>query len=179
MTAVGEDGLHVVTLGEDDEDAAVGATLGHAPGGSGLESLRDEFVDAFNAHDLDAVLALTTADVETPDIHGDGAAALAEELEAIWERSPGALLTRASLDGTACAMAWLPDEDGCWQRAALVRFDTSDGLLSVVSIPDDTDALERAEADDPEGEELPEGEDWREWDSGAATEAPRRDRPRP
>ena len=144
-----------------------------------LESLRDEFVDAFNARDLDAAVALAADDVECPDIHGDGIEALSEELSAIWERSPAALLTRGFLDGEPCAVAWLPDEEGCWSRAALVCFDSDAGLLSVVSVPDDADGLDRAEADDPAGEEQEEGTDWGEWESGAAQEPGDRTRPRP
>ena len=144
-----------------------------------LESLRDEFIDAFNGRDLDALLAVVAPDVECPDIAGEGATALAEEIEAIWERSPGALLTRALLDGIPCAVAWLPDEDGCWSRAALVCFDREGSLLSLVAVPDDADALDRAEADDPTGEELDEWQDWAEWDRGEATEPQDRARPRP
>jgi hypothetical protein len=177
MTVTPEDGLRLVDSIEPDEDREAPPRLER--GSDELEALRDEFVDAFNARDLEAVLALASADIECPDIHGDGAASLAEELDAIWRRSPGAILTRAFLDGSPCGMAWLPDEDGCWARAALVCFDCADGLLSLVEIPDDVDALERAEADDPVGEELEEGTDWAEWDSGEATVARPRDRDRP
>lgn len=144
-----------------------------------LESLRDEFIDGFNERDLDALLSVVAPDVECPDIAGDGAADLAEEVAAIWERSPGALLTRALLDGSPCAVAWLPDEDGCWSRAALVCFDREGSLLSLVAVPDDADALDRAEAEEPTGEQLEEWQDWSEWDRGEATEPQDRSRPRP
>ena len=177
-----EDGLHVVDerdapapatgrwpvvdLREDDEEAT---DLDE----SGLAELRDEFVEAFNARDLDALLSLVHPDVECPDAAGDGAAVLAEEIEAIWERSPGAILTRGFLrteaSGMACAVAWLPDEDGCWSRAALVCFDTDGELLTLVEVPDDADALERVEADAPSGEELADWADWARWDRGEET----------
>jgi hypothetical protein len=131
-----------------------------------LESLRAEFVAAFNARDLDAVLALVADEVECPDRRTAGAAALTEELSAIWDRSPGVILTDALLDGAPCAVAWLPDEDGCWYRAALVCLDAEGGLLQLVELPDDADALERAETDDPTGEELEQGTVWPEWDAG-------------
>ncbi|HVM20153.1 MAG TPA: hypothetical protein VM307_09355 [Egibacteraceae bacterium] len=144
-----------------------------------LETLRDEFVDAFNARDLDSIVTLAHRDVECPDIHGDGIEALSEEISAIWERSPSVLLTRAFLEGEPCAVGWLPDEEGCWSRAALVCFASDDGLLSVVSVPDDADALDRAEVDDPVGEEQEEGTDWVEWDRGEASEPRDRGRERP
>ena len=99
------------------------------PYDSDLESLRSEFVAGFNARDLDAVLAVVASDVECPDRQASGARELAVELAAIWDRSPGALLTPALLDGTPCAVAWLPDA-GSWCRAALVCFDAEDGLLA-------------------------------------------------
>jgi hypothetical protein len=161
-----EDGLRVVDADDDILDRRVEPS---PVGDVDLESLRDEFVDAFNSRDLDAILAIVHEDVETPDTAGDGAANLAEELEAIWERSPGAILTRAFLDDRACAVAWRPDEDGCWCRVALVCFDAEAGLLTVVAVPDDADALDRAEAEDPDDSEVDEWEDWARWDRGEET----------
>ncbi|MGH7606457.1 MAG: hypothetical protein ACREME_03875, partial [Gemmatimonadales bacterium] len=80
-----EDGLTVVT---DIDDLAVideEADAGHArPQDGDLESLRDEFVDAFNARDLDALLDLVHKDVETPASGGDGARDFAEQVGVIW-----------------------------------------------------------------------------------------------
>lgn len=178
MTVADEEGLRFLDAGELDlENDGAGEPLDAAA--TDLETLRDEFVDAFNARDLDALISLARDDIECPDIHGDGAAALADEVGSIWERSPGALLTRAFLDGAPCAVGWLPDEEGSWVRAALVCMDGSDGLLSLVTLPDDVDALDRAEADDPAGEEQEEGADWAEWDSGEASHPKPRDRARP
>lgn len=179
MAVAPEEGLRYVDVDAaaavDDEPAAELLSDGSVD----LETLRDEFVDAFNARDLDALVALAHDDVECPDIHGDGIAALSEEVSAIWERSPGAILTRGFLDDEPCALGWLPDEEGCWARAALVCFAGDEGLLSVVSIPDDTDALDRAEGDDPSGEEQEEGADWGEWTSGEPSEPRDRERARP
>lgn len=141
--------------------------------------LRDAFIDTFNGRDLEALLALMIDDVDCPDAPGDGVGALAEQLEAIWERSPAAVLTPAVLDDQPCAVAWLPDEDGCWSRAALVCFDAADGQLTLVAVPDDADALERAEAAGPVGAELEEWLDWAEWEHGEETVARPRDRSRP
>jgi hypothetical protein len=178
MSVAPEEGLHLVETVELDGDDDQQAEPVHG-GVADLETLRDEFVDAFNARDMDAMLALAHEDIECPDIHGDGLEALADELSTIWERSPGALLTRGFLDREPCAVAWLPDEDGAWSRAALVCMDGTDGLISLVTLPDDADALDRAEAEDPAGEALEEGSDWQEWDSGEAAEPKPRNRQRP
>ncbi len=167
-----EDGLTTIQFGEAPERYLEG----EAPAGPAidveLESLRDEFVDGFNARDLDAVLALVHGDIECPDIAGDGAEVFAEELQSIWERSPGAVLTPALLDGVPCAMGWLPDDGGRWYRAALICFDVLDGLLGLMEMPDDADSLDRAEAADPSGEDLDEWSDWSEWEHGEETPPP-------
>lgn len=168
-----EDGLTVVEGEQASLDDDLRIETQPAPDAD-LEALRDEFVDAFNARDLDAVLGIVRDDVETPDVRGEGVATLAEELGGIWQRWPGAILTRAFLDSQPCAVAWLPGEDGCWCRAALVCFDAEGGLLTVVSMPDDADALDRAEPDDPTGNELDEWDDWGQWDRGEETGSPER-----
>lgn len=136
-----------------------------------LESLRNTFVEAFNAKDLDAILGLVTDDVETPDVSGDGPAALAEELQAIWERSPGAVLTHAMIEDAPAAVAWLPEDDGVgWYRVAIFTFDGDRGRLTVVEMPDDDWALESAVAEDPTGDPVAEELDWSEWDRGEASD---------
>ncbi|MGH8932957.1 MAG: nuclear transport factor 2 family protein [Egibacteraceae bacterium] len=127
-----------------------------------LETLRDAFIEAFNARDLDAVLDLVADEVEVPDLVGEGREALSEEMQAIWERSPAVILTRAIVDGNPSAVGWLPDQDGSWSRSALVTFDDERGLLTLVEIPDDPDDLARAKAEDPGGEPLDEELDWSE-----------------
>lgn len=125
------------------------------------ESLRDAFVDAFNARDVDGALAVTASDVECADSVDDGATALTAFLVDVWERHPGVVLTAGELDGEACAVAWLPDEDGSWSRAALVTLAVDDGLLDVVALPDDVDGLDRVTTEEPVGDEL---DDWLGWD---------------
>lgn len=174
-----EDGLTVVdneaATDADDVAPATAAEDGHpsvdAADEGEVESLRDGFVDAFNDRDLDALLALVAPDVDVPDVPGgdDGPEVLSDELCAIWERSPGAILTRAHVDDRGCAVAWLPDEEGRWARAGIWLFDAAEGLLTMVACPDDPDAVDRADAEDPTGEELEEWRDWGEWESGVET----------
>lgn len=158
--------------GDGDGDPEVDWRPEDADGSGELETLRDEFVEAFNARDLDALIAVAHPDVECPNTGDSGRAALAQQAVTIWDRSPGVLVTRARLDGRSCAVAWLPDEEGCWSRAALVCLDVEDALIRVVDLPEDADALDRAEADDPTGEELDEGISWSEWDSGEEPPTP-------
>lgn len=139
---------------------------------AGIESLRTAFVEAFNARDLDAVLELVTDDVEYGDAGVEGRAALADELVAIWERSPGVLLTRAYMDSDPCAVAWRPDERGAWVRAALVCFDVEGDLITLIEVPDDVEALETVVTEDPTGEQADEWLDWSEYDGQQPEVAP-------
>ena len=176
-----EDGFRIVS--EDEQRADPEDATGHAgPVDGDAESLRDALVSAFNDRDLDSLMQIVADDVEVPDdVAGDGAEALAAEVEAIWQRSPGAVLTRGLLDGHPCAVGWLPDEEGCWSRAALVcmDFDVDARLLTVVTMPEDADALDRAEASEPTAEQLDEWADWAEWDRGEETVASDPERRRP
>jgi hypothetical protein len=175
-----EDGLHLA-VDEDldperfdqlDEGAPETGTWAEGEADSELESLRAAFVEAFNARDLDEILALVHPRVEVPDVPGaDGALVLADEIERIWSNAPAMILTRAFLDGVPCAVAWLPDEEQCWARTALVCFEHERDRLTLVAVPEDPDAMERAEAEAPDdGDELDEWSDWAEWESGEETQ---------
>lgn len=175
-----EDGLHV-TIEEDldpelldqrDEGDSEAHTWADGEADSDLESLRAAFVEAFNARDLDEILAMVHPRVEVPDVAGeDGARVLADEIERIWANAPAMILTRAFLDGAPCAVAWLPDEEHCWARTALVCFEHDGDRLTLVAVPDDPDAMERAEAEVPDdGDELDEWSDWAEWENGEETQ---------
>jgi hypothetical protein len=157
MTAIPTDGDGDGDLGPDLDDA-------------NLDTLRNAFVEAYNARDLDAALELVSDDVTTPDLGTDGGEALAEELQARWERSPGVVLTNATVDDTVAAVAWLPDEGGRWTRAGLITFDGDHGRLTAIEMPDDADALQRALAESPVGDALDEEQDWSVWDRGEDSE---------
>ncbi len=134
-----------------------------------IETLRNAFVEAYNARDLDAIFEFVSSDAEVPDINGEGLDALAEELQAVWERSPAVVLTHARVENTPAAVAWLPDEDGRWTRVGLMTFDSDQGRLTVIETPDDASALQLALAQDPAGDVLDEELDWSEWDRGEPT----------
>jgi SnoaL-like domain len=129
-----------------------------------LETLRDAFVEAFNARDLETILDLVADDVETPDLLGEGRDALSDELEAVWEDFPEIIVTRAVVDGRPSAMAWRADDDASWSPSMLFTFDDGEGLLVLVEMTDHPDELERATADDPEDEPPDEEVTWPGWD---------------
>ena len=131
-----------------------------------LETLRDAFVEAYNARDLEGILDLVSEDVETPELGNEGAVALAAEIQAYWDHWASAILTRATVDDAPAAVAWLPDETGRWVRTRLVTLDGEQGMLTLIELPDDPDALERAIAEDPLGDSLDDENDWSVWERG-------------
>lgn len=140
-----------------------------------LASLRDALVDAVNARDLEGVRALCAQDVECPDLHGDGVDELGRELCEIWERVPSLVLTPGRCETEPCAVAWRSDEQGHWVRSALLMLTCADDEVTCVGLLDDPDRLERAETDEPDGDGLPEGSRWAEWEAGEETDdAPER-----
>lgn len=163
----------------DDPEAEPEAEQDDALGDPELAELRDAFVEAWNDRNIERLLSLVVDDVDCPDVPGEGAVELADEVQGIWERSPGAILTRGSLGDESCAVAWLPDEDACWSRAALLCFDSAQGQITLVAVPDDPDALARTESSEPAGDELDAWLDWAEWERGEETVPKRRDRGRP
>jgi len=174
-----EDGLHVIDLDDESEiydedmveEGEETSTWVDGDAEEDLESLRAAFVDAFNARNLDDLLAMVADDVEVPDIAGDdGREVLAREIEAIWSNAPALLLTRAFVDGEPCALAWLPDEGDFWARTALLCFEHEGDRITLVSMSEDADRLQRAAAEAPDIDELDEWSDWTEWETGAETQ---------
>jgi SnoaL-like domain len=169
MTELAREDRRWLTLEDDPADPGreeIRLPEAPAPEVGGLEQLRSAFVDAFNDRDLDALLELVAEDVEFGDAGAEGRSAMAAELVAIWDRSPQVVLTRAYGDDGPCAVASRPDEDGSWTRAALVCFDGSDEVISLIEVPDDPEALANALAEEPTDDDLPEWFDWAEWDTG-------------
>lgn len=124
-----------------------------------LESVRDAFVDAFNSRDLDGVLDLLQDDAELADQDAEGVDAVADAFATLWERTPGVLLTAASLQGQPGAVAWIRADDE-WIRASFIALDGDGGRLGLVEFVDDPAAVEAAISDAPDPDEVDEELDW-------------------
>lgn len=164
MAEVADEDLRWLTSDEQMAEPDVDRGAGHRDPHTdpvGIESLRGAFIEAFNAHDLEGLLELLADDVEWGDAAIEGRTAVADELTAVWQRSPEVVLTRAFDDDGPCAVAWRPDEHGAWVRAAVLCFDVDDDLISLVEIPDDVETLETVTAEDPA---VDEPEEWLEWE---------------
>ncbi|MGH3440763.1 MAG: nuclear transport factor 2 family protein [Nitriliruptorales bacterium] len=148
----------------DDEDATDGN------GDGSFDELVEAFVEAYNGHDLDAMIALFAEDVELPGI-GTDADGFAAAISDVWERRSTSILTRGVLDDTPAAVFWdVNDEgqwDGPWRRLAFLTFEPSDDGESVglIELVDDGTQAEDVVTSHPEPE-LAEGSRWAEWYEG-------------
>ncbi len=130
-----------------------------------LENLIDAFVEAFNAHDVDGMVDLFTADVELPGLGGE-LSGFREAVDAIRGRRPHAILTRGLLDDEPVTVVWDVDAGGGWRRIALFGYDRAEDRIGLVEVIDDADLAAEAETVEPE-HEVAEGALWAEWYEGA------------
>ncbi|MDQ3931241.1 MAG: nuclear transport factor 2 family protein [Actinomycetota bacterium] len=141
--------------------------LEHVARYGGLEELIDGFVDAYNAHDLDALFDLLAEDSELPGL-GMDRSGFSGAVEGFWDQRPNAVLTRGLLEDRPVAVLWDMGDGDAWSRVALFAFDSADddSEIGLVELIDDAAAIETAETDEPE-HDVPEGSRWEEWYEGA------------
>jgi hypothetical protein len=80
--------------------------------GTNDSDLIDEFIEFFNARDLDSIESMLAADVEAEFVHSIGSVGALIGLEDLFLREPLVLLTRGDADGDALAVVWHPSETG-------------------------------------------------------------------
>ncbi len=142
----------------DDEDTDTGAD-------PATESVLVEFVERFNARDVDGIEELLAPDAEADLLSACGRNDLVEGLTELCERYPSLLLTRGEVGSEPVAAAWIPDtERADFDLLGVLHFEWADDNLvarfELVEAPPDA-VLER-----PDLSELNEWEDWRIVDEG-------------
>jgi hypothetical protein len=120
--------------------------------------LIDEFIEFFNARDLDSIGTMLASDVEAEFVHSIGSAGALVGLEDLFMREPLVLLTRGDADGDALAVVWHPSGEG-HQTVGYLAFEFTDddpGELTRIEY------LDELNADDLVVEELDEvvAEEW-------------------
>lgn len=168
-------GGRMVDLGGTEIDERGGPEADHLVHYGALEDLIDTFIEGFNAHDAERLLAPVAPDAELPGL-GEDRAGLLEAVAGCWDARPHAILTRGVLadggehDGwedAPVAVMWDLDEDGRWRRVLLLGFDVSDDdRLGLVEPVEEATLVDAALTDTPE-DDVPEGAAWSEWDEGA------------
>jgi hypothetical protein len=128
---------------------------------SDLENAVVEFVDVFNARDMESLTELLAPHAECTFLAAHSAAAIIDGVEDLILRQPDLVLTRGELDDEPLAGAWLLDADADRYRlTGVFTFSVDDdGLIDCISFRDeaaDGDLL----LEEPETSERPEWEDW-------------------
>jgi hypothetical protein len=127
----------------------------------------DAFAEAFNARDLDALLAVVAADGEAPGLLGGDRDGLAEAVEGLWHRRPTCCVTRGRVNEVVVGVLWEHDGTTWWPLATVHVADLDDdGMVGVLEFSDDASLLDEVEAERPDGD-LEEGSRWSEWDEGS------------
>jgi hypothetical protein len=131
---------------------------------SAVENASDEFVDLFNARDLDTIAELVTSDVSSDLFDGIGVESAVHGLAGLLRRYPQLIATRGE-DGLRPIVAlWIPDEQERYRLMGYLELSTDDELIDRITYVDmpGSDLL----VEEPDEDELAEWQDWREWDTG-------------
>jgi hypothetical protein len=157
-------GFHV----DDDPEAAIDPLEDVVEVHEGPDAVDavDELVAAFNARDLDDLLAVVAPDGEAPGLLGYDRANLPEAVTDLWDRRPTVHVTRGELDGRVAGVLWEHDGTSWWRLAVVSVDDVRDGCVGVLEFADDPILVERVVTEAPEGE-LVEGARWQEWEEGS------------
>lgn len=135
------------------------------------ENAVDEFVDYFNARDVEALAELLDDDVTCDFFDLGGKEGVIEGFSDMMIRNPGLVLTRGELGQEPVAVAWTPGEEHDYRRLGLFVFTFADGPDSLVEHIEYDDAPEDSEvvlAEEPDPDDMDQGGEWREWDTGEA-----------
>jgi hypothetical protein len=145
---------------------------------SAEEATLDEFVDYFNARDLEAVRELLDEDCSAPFFGGNGHESIMQGMGELVLGYPGIVATRGELGDEPVVVAWIPGEQRVYQRMGYFRFTFSDepagddsevvdGELRIEHI-DYSDEIDDGSllAEEPDPEDMAEWESWQEWEEG-------------
>jgi hypothetical protein len=129
-----------------------------------VENVSDEFVELFNARDLDTIAELVTSEVTSDLFDGSGVDSAVHGLAGLLRRYPQLIATRGEDGNRPIVALWVPDEQERYRLMGYLEFGTDEELIDRISYVDTpgSDLL----VEEPDEDELAEWQDWREWDSG-------------
>ena len=152
-----------VVIHAEAEDPQEGDTASVEAPDPDLDNLIVEFVDLFNARDMDSLADLLAADAESSFLHESSRTGVVDGLEDLIFRRPDIVTTRGDLGTAPVAAVWFLDADTDRYRLcgyfAIELADDEPPLIGridlVEEIPDDDLVVET-----PDDSERPEWEDW-------------------
>ncbi len=141
-----------------------------APVDPGGENALDELVDYFNARDFDSVGTLFDADVSFPWLEVTGRDGTVSALVDLTLRNPGLVLTRGELGQEPVLVAWVPGEVHKYRRMGFFTAAYSDGdgetLIEHLEYDDSAESVAELLVEEPDADDMAEGTEWREWETG-------------
>lgn len=132
------------------------------------EACIDEFIDYFNARDLDGISELFDEDVTSGFLGASGPQGLVQALADMLMQQPALVLTRGELGLEPVAVAWIPN-GAEYSRMGFLAFtlnQASDGSAIIEHLEHSQDEEPGLLAEQPDAGEMAEWEDWAEWDEG-------------
>ena len=129
-----------------------------------VENVSDEFVELFNARDLDTIAELVTSEVTSDLFDGTGVDSAVQGLAGLLRRYPQLIATRGEDGNRPIVALWVPDEQERYRLMGYLEFGTDEELIDRITYVDTpgSDLL----VEEPDEDELAEWQDWREWESG-------------
>lgn len=148
--------------GEVDEEGVDHAVV-FPPDDPEAENLVDEFVECFNARDLDGLRGLLSPEVETAALSAIGIAATLDAIGDLFFREPSIVLTRAEVDNEPIAAIWQPGE-GRYVPVGYLSFALSEADGRLIERIEYVEELGETLVEAPDASELAEwevtGEEW-------------------
>ena len=129
-----------------------------------VENASDEFVDFFNARDLDGIADLVTANVTSDLFDGAGVESTIEGIAGLLRRYPQLIATRGEDGNQPIVALWIPDEQDQYRPMGYLELSADDELVDRITYVD-TPAGDLL-VEEPDPDEMAEWQDWREWDTG-------------
>lgn len=157
----GEDDLET-TDGEVDEGGVDHAVM-YPPDDSETENMVDEFVECFNARDLDGLRALLSPDVQLEALSAAGVDAAVEALGDLFFREPSIMLTRGEIENEPIAAVWQPGE-GRYVGVGYLSFLLTEVDGRLIERIEYVDEIDESLVEAPDSSEISEwevtGEEW-------------------
>ena len=129
-----------------------------------VENASDEFVELFNARDLDTIAELVATEVTSDLFDGMGVESAVQGLAGLVRRYPQLIATRGEDGNRPIVALWVPDEQERYRLMGYLEFSTDEELIDRITYVDTpgSDLL----VEEPDEDELGEWQDWREFETG-------------
>ena len=148
----------------DEAADSAANTAADATADVAAENASDEFVDMFNARDLDGIADLVAADVTSDLFDGAGVESVVEGMAGLLRRYPQLIATRGEEGHQPIVALWIPDEQDQYSLMGYLELSTQEELIDRITYVDTPGSELLVEEPDPD--DMAEWQDWREWDTG-------------